>query len=195
MRPKAANAASISRLVLALRTWICSPMARAATSTSLTVVSAFLGLAGLTSTATRAALGTSSRRSSSRFACNSPPRKLIPVRLPPGWARLVTRPSLTGSSLTAKTTGIVVGWPVLNVCDDRAGMGDGDGCGARAHGVSADLHQRERHIPPRHWRCWSELARRCRGVGSATLQYFTFGTSARNQAPPNLGKGNGPTRS
>ena len=30
-----ANAASISRLVLALRTWICSPMARAAASTSL----------------------------------------------------------------------------------------------------------------------------------------------------------------
>ena len=36
---KVAKAASISRLVLALRTWICSPMARAAASTSLNVVS------------------------------------------------------------------------------------------------------------------------------------------------------------
>ena len=40
-RTKVAKAASISRLVLALRTWICSPMARAAASTSLNVVSAF----------------------------------------------------------------------------------------------------------------------------------------------------------
>src|SRR6516165_1592038 len=49
-----------------------------------------------------------SRRSSSRFAANSPARKLTPVRLPPGRARLATRPSLTGSSLTMKTIGIVV---------------------------------------------------------------------------------------
>ena len=39
-RTKDAKAASISRLVLALRTWICSPIARAADSTSLNVVSA-----------------------------------------------------------------------------------------------------------------------------------------------------------
>ena len=32
----------------------------------------------------------------------------MPVRLPPGRARLATRPSLTGSSLTVKTMGIVV---------------------------------------------------------------------------------------
>ena len=38
-RTKVAKAASISRLVLALRTWICSPMARAAASMSLNVVS------------------------------------------------------------------------------------------------------------------------------------------------------------
>ena len=37
---KVAKAALISRPVLALRTWICSPMARAAASTSLTVISA-----------------------------------------------------------------------------------------------------------------------------------------------------------
>ena len=34
--------------------------------------------------------------------------KLIPVRLPPGRARLATRPSLTGSWLPTKTMGIVV---------------------------------------------------------------------------------------
>jgi hypothetical protein len=65
-------------------------------------------LAGLTSTATQAAPGTSSRKSSSRFAANSLLRKLTPVRLPPGRARLATRPSLTGSSATLKTIGIVV---------------------------------------------------------------------------------------
>jgi hypothetical protein len=31
----------------------------------------------------------------------------MPVRLPPGWARLATRPSATGSVPTAKTIGIV----------------------------------------------------------------------------------------
>src|SRR5262249_11340743 len=61
-----------------------------------------------TSTATRVAAGTSSRRSSSRFAANSPLIKLIPVRLPPGRARLATRPGPTGSSLETKTMGIVV---------------------------------------------------------------------------------------
>src|SRR6266478_3918410 len=103
-----AKAASISWLVSALSTWICNPTARAAGSTSLNVVSVFVAMAGLTSTATRAAPGTSSRRSSSRFATNSVETKLIPVRLPPGRARLATRPSLTGSSLTVKTMGIVV---------------------------------------------------------------------------------------
>ena len=72
------------------------------------VISAFVALAGLTSTATRVAAGTSSRRSSSRFAVNSVTKKLIPVKLPPGRARLATRPSLTGSSGTAKTMGIAV---------------------------------------------------------------------------------------
>src|SRR5262249_12006376 len=60
-----------------------------------------------TSTATRVAVGTISRRSSSRFATNSPVRKLTPVRLPPGRDRLATKPRLTGSSLMLKTIGIV----------------------------------------------------------------------------------------
>src|SRR6266508_2525712 len=86
---------------------LCNPMARAAASTSLTVVSTLGPPVGLTSTATRVAAVTSSRRSSSRFATTSPPKKLIPVRLPPGRARLATRPSLTGSSATLKMMGIV----------------------------------------------------------------------------------------
>src|SRR5262245_22136359 len=84
------------------------PMARAAASTSLNVASVLAAFAGLTSTATRAALGTSSRMSSSRFATNSADKKLMPVMFPPGRARLATRPSLTGSSARMKTMGIVV---------------------------------------------------------------------------------------
>jgi hypothetical protein len=60
-------------------------------------------LDGSSSSATRAALGASSRGSSSRFATNSELKKLIPVRFPPGRVRLARRPNLTGSSATAKT--------------------------------------------------------------------------------------------
>ena len=105
-RTKVANAALISRPVLARTTWICSPRVRAAASTSLNVVSVMVALAGLTSTATRVAAGISSRRSPSRFATSSLMKILIPVRLPPGRAMLVTRPSLAGSSLTRKTIGM-----------------------------------------------------------------------------------------
>jgi hypothetical protein len=66
-RPNVEKAMSMSRLVLALMTLICSPMVPAAVS-----------------------------------------KKLTPVALPPGLARLATRPSLTGSSGTVKTMGIVV---------------------------------------------------------------------------------------
>src|SRR6516165_3062946 len=52
-RPNAAKAASISRLVLALKIWSCSPMARPAASTSRKVICALALLAELTSTATR----------------------------------------------------------------------------------------------------------------------------------------------
>src|SRR5262245_66598700 len=83
-------------------------MARAPAAVSLTVDSEVAALEGLTSTATRVAAGTISRRSSRRFAANSFAKLLIPVRLPPGWVRLATRPSLTGSSPTLKTMGIVV---------------------------------------------------------------------------------------
>src|SRR5262245_66361919 len=58
--------------------------------------------------ATRAAAGTISCNRSIRFAPNSLEKKLIPVKLPPGRARLVTRRILTGSSPMPKTMGIVV---------------------------------------------------------------------------------------
>ena len=70
-RASAAKAASISPIVVALRIWICSPMVGAAFCTSRTVASATAALPGLTSTAIRTALGTSSCRSRSRFAATS----------------------------------------------------------------------------------------------------------------------------
>src|SRR5262245_60705726 len=107
-RANVAKAASIAPLVSALRIRISHPRARAAGSTSRNIVSVFVVSAGLTITAIRATPGISSRRSSSRLATSSVETKLMPVRLPPGRARLATRPSLTGSSATAKTMGIVV---------------------------------------------------------------------------------------
>src|SRR5262249_53260762 len=55
----------------------------------------------------RTAPGTSSCNSSSRFAASSTAKKLTPVRLPPGRARLATRPSFTGSSPILNTIGLV----------------------------------------------------------------------------------------
>src|SRR5262249_28532335 len=66
-----------------------------------------MALVGLTRTATRTALGTSSRNSPSRLARTSEVRKLIPLALPPGRARLATKPFATGSSVTLKAIGIV----------------------------------------------------------------------------------------
>ena len=141
-RARVAKAASISRIVVALRIWICSPMARAASCTSRNVVSALGALAGLTSTATRTALGTSSCRSRSRLAATSWAKKLMPVALPPGRARLATRPSLTGSSPTPKTIGIVA---VAALAASAAGVlaGRGDHGHPTADQVS---HQRRQAI-------------------------------------------------
>src|SRR5262249_37544813 len=69
-------------------------------------------IGGLMSTATRAVAGSISRSSSSRFAVNSRPIRLTPVRLPLGRARLVTRPNLTGSSETLNTMGMVAVAPL-----------------------------------------------------------------------------------
>jgi hypothetical protein len=62
-RTKLAKAALISPLVLALKTLVCSSMVRAADCTSLNVNS-MEALAGLTSTATRAAAGRGTSRPS-----------------------------------------------------------------------------------------------------------------------------------
>ena len=80
-------------------------MGRAAVSTSLIVVSEFAISTVLRSTAKRVAPGISSRTTPSRFAVSSPLKKLTPVRLPPGRARLATRPAATGSIPVMKTTG------------------------------------------------------------------------------------------
>src|SRR5215467_1158957 len=69
--------------------------------------SAVRPFAGLSRTPSRTALGTNSCKSPNRLATTSPRKKLIPVALPPGRARLATRPVLTGFSATPKTIGIV----------------------------------------------------------------------------------------
>ena len=53
------------------------------------------------------AWGISSSKRLSRLPSSSAVRKVIPVTMPPGRLRLVTRPYRTGSSATAKTIGIV----------------------------------------------------------------------------------------
>ena len=67
-------------------------------------------LAGLISTATTSGRWAPAHaRAPAALPITSAIKKLIPVALPPGRARLATSPSLTGSSATAKTIGIVVG--------------------------------------------------------------------------------------
>jgi len=55
-----------------------------------------------------AALGTSSRSSSNRFAPSVLTINVTPVTLPPGRLRLETRPRSIGSAPVAKTIGMVV---------------------------------------------------------------------------------------
>ena len=108
-RTRVAKAASISRLGAGVENCDLQPDgASSRLHVSFDVDSVFAGLAGLTSDRNTSAAGTNSRSSSSCFAASSRLKKLIPVRLPPGRARLATRPSLTGSSPLTKTMGIVV---------------------------------------------------------------------------------------
>ena len=107
-RTMAAKAAWISWLVPAFRAWIFRPVVRTAGSRSRNTVAVAVASAGFTSTATRAAVGTSSCRSSSRFAVNSPLTKLMPVALPPGRERLAKKSKLDRISASKKTMGIVV---------------------------------------------------------------------------------------
>ena len=65
---------------------------------------------------------------------------MIPVRLPPGRARLATRPSLTGSSLTANTMGmVVVAALAANAAEGPAASDDYD--------LSANQFGRQRRQP------------------------------------------------
>ena len=87
----------------------CSPSARAAASTTSNWPVPSIGLAGLPSSATRVAVGTSSRSSSSRFAARARAvMKLnaggVAARPRSGWRR--GRPS-TGSPPIANTIGMV----------------------------------------------------------------------------------------
>src|SRR5262245_35011328 len=66
-----------------------------------------LGLFALKSTATRAIPGTTSLSNSSRLPLRSTLFTLKPVTLPPGRARLGTRPECTGSAIRVITMGTV----------------------------------------------------------------------------------------
>src|SRR5262245_45816937 len=92
-------------------------------------------------TPTRVAPGTIWRSSPSRFATSSAKKKLMPVALPPGLARLATKPSFTGSSATPKTIGIV----------EVAALGRARGQGVGARGnhthLLADQIGHELRIP------------------------------------------------
>ena len=88
-------------------TYVSNPSARAALSNCFSVSSLCVLSLGLMSAATRVAAGRSSRRSARRFATNSAEKKLIPVTFALGRLRLATSLSLTGSSATANTIGMV----------------------------------------------------------------------------------------
>ena len=62
---------------------------------------------GFTNSPITAALGTSSEMSSSRLGIKAAVSMQTPVRLPPGRAKLATRPASTGSMPVSKTMGIV----------------------------------------------------------------------------------------
>jgi hypothetical protein len=81
------------------------PRAFAATSASR---SSPLGFAGFHRMATRDTVPSASLRSSSRFPARSDRTMASPVTLPPGRARLATRPAATGSPMVVMTIGVVV---------------------------------------------------------------------------------------
>ncbi len=64
-------------------------------------------LSGFQSSATRLADGMISLTSCRRFGPRSGERMVLPVTLPPGCARLCTRPARTGSPIEIATIGIV----------------------------------------------------------------------------------------
>src|SRR5262249_4936460 len=71
-------------------------------------VSRLEALSGFQSKATRERAGTAALNSCSRLGCTSGPRMVLPVMLPPGWARPCTSPVHTTSPTAIITMGIVV---------------------------------------------------------------------------------------
>jgi hypothetical protein len=86
------KAASISSSLAAFRIGRLHPFVRAASCASFTIRS-LCGLSGFTSRAITLASGTNSESNSIRLGSSSAGRKVRPVTLPPGWARLATWPS------------------------------------------------------------------------------------------------------
>ena len=103
-----AKARSISLAVLALQDRRVAVRARARRPQRRSPGSRFPDWSGRPARRSARSCGASSRRSSSRFAPSVALTKVTPVMLPPGRARLATRPALTGSSPVMKTIGIVV---------------------------------------------------------------------------------------
>src|SRR5262249_1312738 len=98
----------------------------AAARRSVIVASAIVGLSGLTSTAKRAAPGSSSCKRPSCLAASSRFMEMMPVTLPPGWLKLATRPAWTGSPPIWKTIGIAA-VAALAACRWCAGRRGDDG--------------------------------------------------------------------
>src|SRR5262249_43811189 len=88
---KLTKAASMSRSLPAFRIRRSTPSELTATRTSA-IWDSDVGFVGLTRKPTTAALGTSSRSSSKRFAPRVLMKKVTPVTSPPGRLRLDTRP-------------------------------------------------------------------------------------------------------
>src|SRR5262249_33580879 len=88
-----AKESSISRSELTRRMRSLSWRMRAAASTSLDMFSVRMRLVGFTRSATTVAAGTTSCNNSSNFEPTSTFNEVMPVRLPPGRARLETSPT------------------------------------------------------------------------------------------------------
>ena len=85
----------------------CCPIVCAAVCTSFRSASV-VGVPGSRARQLLSPWARAGAAASSRFAPNTPPKKLTPVTLPPGRLRLATRPFLTGSPPLPNTIGIVV---------------------------------------------------------------------------------------
>ena len=117
------TARSMSSGVRASSTCNVTPNWRAAAGPSDDSSAVATSLLGLIRVAIRVAFGTASFKSSSPLPMNPPGTSVaMPVTLPPGRARLATKPTRTGSATAMKTIGMV----------DVAFFAARLGCGAKA---------------------------------------------------------------